>query len=331
MQPDLPEALFDLYAWDQLTLRECEVLARRVATSLPPSFHFVGMTIHEVGSHNRHIGLFEKQATPQDYWPRSFALIPGGTVTLGYDRTQRLLPPEEFVREWQEQHLEHYGDSVTIDGALERDIRPTNYDAFYDYLNSKLLPLRTVTLQPFLLETIAVEARQVLPSSLITRGSIPSIREGEKHGYFRYSGHGTISQRSVVTFVKQQGFRLPTSDEWEYACSAGTRTLFYWGNGSFVSERNAADTPTQHHPFGLQIADDPNRWEYCDDPTIMRGGDGGKAICGGAGTLAESLPLASAYYHQLDANETDRGLSIAFFRRVYDLVQADRAISVTES
>lgn len=34
MQPDLPEALLDLYAWDQLTLRECEAFARKVATSL---------------------------------------------------------------------------------------------------------------------------------------------------------------------------------------------------------------------------------------------------------------------------------------------------------
>src|SRR5262249_11886516 len=121
-------------------------------TYLPPTFRFVGIETHQAGSQQHHVARFEWQ-DPSQQSSSSLALIPGGTVTLGHDRTQRSVPREELVLEW----MGYWGDE-------ESDTPPAaDYGAFYTYSDNKLLPLRTVTLQPFLIEMVAQEAHQVLP------------------------------------------------------------------------------------------------------------------------------------------------------------------------
>ncbi len=39
-----------------------------------------------------------------------------------------------------------------------------------------------------------------------------------------------LSAAQIQAYVAQDGFRLPTSDEWEYARAAGARTLWRWGD-----------------------------------------------------------------------------------------------------
>src|SRR5260370_38097198 len=133
-------------------------------------------------------------------------------------------------------------------------MRPANYEDFYAYLDSKLLPLRTVPLQPFLLERAAVEARQVVLSPLPT--SMREKARGETHGYFTYNHQGALPQQQVAAFVKQHGFRLPTSDEWEYACSAGTRPFFYWGDGGLARGPGKGASAPRQPPFGVEVACD---------------------------------------------------------------------------
>ena len=306
-------ALQDFHLWNRLALHECEEVARFVGSFLPRSFHFEGVETCQVGSQQHYIALFEREdASEGSIGP--FVLIPGGTMTLGYDRTQPPIPSEKLVCEWQEDNLYLHGNAVTIDGELIKDLLPPNYEAFYAYLDNQLLPLRTVTLRPFLLEIAAIEANEVVPWPLPIRSREKA--KGEMRRYFSYTPHVGPTHEQVATFVKQQGFRLPTSDEWEYACSAGTRTLFYWGNGAFVREQSETNTYPRPHPFGLKIADDTYALEYCDDPGIMRGG---AALYGGAGVLAESLPLASAYVYHMDADEINGGVYFGYFRRVFDL------------
>jgi hypothetical protein len=161
-----------------------------------------------------------------------------------------------------------------------------------EVLRQRLTPLRQVDLQPFLLQTHS----ERLPQA---------------------------SHSEALTWCGRDGFRLPTSDEWEHACAAGSRTLFRWGN----SNPESVWDRVKANAFGLRIATDSNEMEYCLDLGVMRGGDGGGRACGGLGEFANLLPLASAFFISLckpvqprpGALDLDRPLHGVYFRRAFPL------------
>lgn len=316
MQQKFPEALLNLALWDQLAAGQCEEVAYSVMKELPPKFRFIGVKRYTAGDQQRYIASFEWRESTQSALS-TFSLIPGGTVSLGFDRAQlsSLVPDAELVCEWQESNLYFHGNSVTMDGALIRDILPPNYQALYQELDRVLLPRRTVTIQPFLLETIARSPQEIDPSLCYKE----EVRGRMK--FVRRTRYPPMSHDSVVQLFGQQGFRLLASDEWEYACAAGSQTLFYWGNGVFDSSQKSVQKPSPYNAFGLDIANGPYNWEFCAEEGLMRGGDGGISACGGCGLLAMYLTCASAYISMLDEQDIGREIYYAHARRTYPLLQ----------
>jgi hypothetical protein len=231
----------------------------------------------------------------QDQEPIPFVFLPGEKVTLGHDRTHPFRPTAEQLESWQ----------LTVrQGWLSCTLE--------DYLDTVMSPLREVTLDPFLL--------QVSLTNPMTPEVLPD-------GRIKY--HRSIRFDDVRRIVTTEGFRLPHADEWEYACSAGARTLFRWGN----------ETPSETIPdpeeddefewkehlrpnaFGLSIAMNPYHWELCGDPAVtIRGGDGGTALHRGVGTFAEWLTLASPFVRKIQNVFLEDGeISGLHFRRLYPL------------
>ena len=135
------------------------------------------------------------------------------------------------------------------------------------YLADVLSPPRTVPLGPFL---------------IATRGK--GKPRGETGAAFRAR-------------LDRAGLRLPTADQWEYACSAGTRSLWYWGDEPGV------DPPS--NAFGLTIARNTYVQEALDVPGEYRGGDGGVREHGGGHYLECLVPLSSWFRSAAGPDQED--------------------------
>ena len=151
---------------------------------------------------------------------------------------------------------------------------------------------------------------------------------------------------------------MPTSDEWEYACAAGSRTLFRWGNHApleaideatdvrlerrdlselwtdqeflhefreWHGERRRAEAETNPsmmpNAFGLQIADHRcNGPELCLEPDIQRVGDvAGNMLAMQDDFTACWLPLASSFVTRLSSDEAAGRRTDMWARRLFPL------------
>jgi hypothetical protein len=142
-----------------------------------------------------------------------------------------------------------------------------------DYLDQYLSVPRQVQIEPLLIE---VSARP--------------------HEYGQ-DGDNQVAGYAQVLASCGDGFRLPTTDEWEYACAAGTRSLFRWGNSCPISNSyDEKDWQLHRHAnaFGLLMNSSTYDSEICHGPKL-RGGDGGGSVCGGIGNIITWIPFASSF------------------------------------
>lgn len=278
--------------WNTQSVSDREKTARQLVKVLPSGFKFAVIKRFRLGGLQRQIALFRfKGAT--------FCLVPGGHVTLGFDSERPWKPTPEERSSWRGTAKE-YGLKQTI----------------HEMIVESTLRTRSVDLAPLLVENepreLAVEkvslddpeVQEVLRNHRGKRGITicsGSVRVKKLANGSIVAQRGLIrTHAELVTEWKSAGFRFPTSNEWEYVCGGGSQTLFRWGD----------HVPCDHYPIdnsrwtqhrrpsilGVLIASNPYMLELVAESGITRGGDGGSAICGGAGFFDGWLPLATAYF-----------------------------------
>ena len=248
-------SFLSLHYWKSIQDTARVTIARQLVEHLPQGFVFQSLSVCTLGTQRHPAAFFDWN--PDRGLPGKFALIPGGEVTLSYNREHPFSPTTAQIESWQETQEEY--------GAADLS----------DFLNDTLTPRRVVTLRPFLMETTLLDTE---------------------------SG---VSLDKNLWESRSLGFRLPTSDEWEWACGAGAQSLWRWGDDCpmdgypFDYRRASAAWNLHRQPnaFGLHIADDDYHQEICEG-NVLRGGNGGVNTCGGVGFLAAWLTLTSAYVLQ---------------------------------
>lgn len=180
-----------------------------------------------------------------------FSLIPGGAVALGFAGRKPKMSEEQ-----QQNWLESLLDAGAIDEG----------ETIGDYLKRILSPKRSVTLRPFLIERKPVSAEAFYEEADEDDG------QSSCHDLIRAS-------------LSRQGYRLPTSDQWEWACSAGSQSIFRWGDEPDLTERSVKNFDSsaldpKPNAFGLHININPYNCETTDQEMLLRAGDGGMRECG---------------------------------------------------
>lgn len=175
-------------------------------------------------------------------------------------------------------------------------INEAEYESLESFLDHYLSQLRTVAIMPLLIEVVATST------------------EYAQDGSDQHEGYQRVVESCAM------GFRLPTVDEWEYTCAAGTRTLFRWGTetpqSSSGSERDW-DFHRSPNAFGVRLNSSTYHSEICAGP-ILRGGDGGGFVHGGIGNFITWLPFASAF--QVPQDEVDYWwIDNVYVRRVFEV------------
>jgi len=311
-----------LERWKGLKACDRESICGKIERELPTGFAFRGIRTCVCGEVSCETGFFE-------YLGRIFCLVPGGEFTLGFDLNRQWEATQDELDHFDE---EDWGKSIT------------------EYLEAYTLRPRKVHIKPLLVEVLTSKfgwkplsredpaVREIAGElsetdrPIFRRDSDRLIRvEKDSRGNLSASEGYSWRHHDVVENLQSQGFRLLTSNEWEYVCAAGASTLFRWGDHvpcsrickagplssaevewhrEFIRTGGNIEYPLmgfdkdwnwsrRPNAFGLSIASDSYVRELVLEPGVLRGGDGGYRACGGHCVFSESIVYATSYFEEM--------------------------------
>ena len=286
--------LLHLRLWDEFTAPEAKAVAETLGKFLSP-WQFEGIEEHSCGNQHRHVAFFRWHSGER------FALIPGTEIQLGHDQARPLGAVLQERQDWvATTDIPTPPEDEDFASDKERDAyyELTSWCDFFHNL-AKLPSPRKVVLGPYLIEATPRKC----------------------------SEFGAITFADLAINVTAEGLRLPTSDEWEYACGGGSQTIWRWGDycPEYCHEDQGDDLiHYQRNAFGLSYHG--HLAELVAEPGIRRNTDGGVALCGGEGFPSGWLSLATANvrdYYARGWEKPDSKLSEWLrFRRAFKIADA---------
>ena len=288
-----------------------------------------------------------------------FVFVPGESVKLGIDFKGKKLSEifnEENLYDLAYPFIDEYEDDTDSQDYITRIKEKLEDGEFIstieDYLDNNFSKEETVLIHPMLVQKDYSETcwKDILDDELKENKKIQKmIEDAEKKGISEItvhksiclykeneSWHGKVYRESkfkeLLQDITDNDYFLPTKREWEYLAGKGCRTIFPWGNNMDFSmklrhiewpDNDEEYTLEKENFFGIYIADDPYCREivYDDGVFSYKGGDGGRNICGGLGSVWGYFPV-SPYFENNDEEmgEYING-SYDFFRRVIRIVK----------
>ena len=288
-----------------------------------------------------------------------FVFVPGESVKLGIDfkgRKPSEIFNEENLYDLAYPFIDEYEDDTDSQDYITRIKEKLEDGEFIstieDYLNNNFSKEETILIHPLLVQKDYSETcwKDILDDELKENKKIQKmIEDAEKKGISEITVHKSIclykengswhgkayretTFKEFLQDITDKGYFLPTKREWEYLAGKGCRTIFPWGNNMDFSmklrhiewpDNDEEYTLEKENFFGIYIADDPYCREivYDDGVFSYKGGDGGRNICGGLGSVWGYFPV-SLYFEEKDEEigEYING-GYDFFRRVIRIVK----------
>ena len=282
----------------QIETAEKQALMERLAARY--TMAFLGLQSFDRWGQSCATGVFEKDG-------REFVFVPGDTVTLGWDHFAAGLDPDsreeldELFREWEIEQSPEALIRESMAPVRQATIGPMLVGRKLEELCWEPVKMNDprVTAHPDWLKKFRDFAWSDFESLTLHQSArIERMKSGFHIWIYNRTDYDTL-----LAGLEQQGFSLPTADEWAYLCGGGCRTLFPWGDGMdysmhlhhFESLEDKDKPFDMEGPnfFGLSIAYDPYMREVVKAEQFTTcGGDGGRSICGGLGIFLSFLPCS---------------------------------------
>ena len=289
-----------------------------------------------------------------------FVFVPGESVKLGIDfkgRKPSEIFDEENLYDLAYSFIDEYEDETDNQDSITEKIKEKLEDDEFistieDYINNNFSKEEKILIHPLLVQKDYSETcwKDILDDELKQNKKIKKmIEDAEKKGISEITVHKSIclykengswhgkvyretTFKELLQDITDKGYFLPTKREWEYLAGKGCRTIFPWGNNMDFSmklkhiewsDNDEEYTLEKENFFGIYIADDPYCREivYDDGLFSYKGGDGGRNICGGLGSVWGYFPV-SPYFEEKDEEigEYING-GYDFFRRVIRIMK----------
>lgn len=212
-----------------------------------------------------------------------------------------------FTQSFQEQYI-NLGNGITMEFIV---ISGGDFIMGSDK-NENENPPHGVTIKPFLMgKTLVTQAQW----KAIMKNN-PSFFEGDNLPVERVNWKEAVKFGDKISEKTGKKFRLPTEAEWEYACRAGSKTSYYFGEDSNQLKNYAwykDNSKDKTHPvmektpnaWGLYDMHG-NVWEFCSD--FFEEGDGKKIVIRGGAWNSPAEESSSS--HRNNCNITRQFFSL---------------------